>query len=246
MPEVTIVTESKINIQELDFVLMKENCKILIVGKRGSGKTTIIKELLKHFKKQYPCIVSTNVSDIRDEYNDIIPKKFIYNDENKIIEKIINRQIFAISKKIRNPRLCVAFDCTISKQNQKNAQFLEIMYNGRHYYLNAIFTVQTSREFSPDVRANMDYIFLLGDDDEKNVRSMYDTYGKIFPTFDMFHQVFKQLTQNFGVMVICNWKDEIYLEQSKNEMLEIKQKVFHFKASGNKIDDYEIEYWQDD
>jgi len=72
----------------------------------------------------------------------------------------------------------------------------------------------------PEMRSNFDYIFLLAEDTINNRKKLYEHYAGMFPTFDIFQQVFSDLTENYGMMVINN---RIH---SKN----ITDKVFWYKA----------------
>jgi hypothetical protein len=53
-----------------------------------------------------------------------------------------------------------------------------------------------------------------------NVKRIYDHYAGIFPTFESFRQVFKQLTDDFGAMVLVN-------RGAKTSFLD---KIFWYKA----------------
>lgn len=57
---------------------------------------------------------------------------------------------------------------------------------------------------TPELRSNFDYIFLLAEDYVSNMKRIYDHYAGMFPDFGSFRQVFRQLTEDFGVMVIKN------------------------------------------
>ena len=72
----------------------------------------------------------------------------------------------------------------------------------------------------PELRCNFDYIFLLAEDFYSNQKRLYDHYAGMFPSFDIFRQIFLQLTNDFGCMVIVN-------RGARGDILE---KVFHYKA----------------
>jgi hypothetical protein len=54
------------------------------------------------------------------------------------------------------------------------------------------------------LRSNFDYIFLLAEDFISNRKRLYEEYAGMFPTFDIFQQVFGMLTCGHGCMVINN------------------------------------------
>ena len=64
---------------------------------------------------------------------------------------------------------------------------------------------------------------LLKDDFYSNLKRLYDHYAGMFPTFDSFRLVFKELTSNFGSMVIVNrgacdnFLDKIFWYRAQND-----------------------------
>ena len=78
---------------------------------------------------------------------------------------------------------------------------------------------------TPELRCNFDYIFLLAEDFYSNLKRLYDHYAGMFPTFDSFRTVFKELTNDFGCMVIVN-------RGARSTFLE---KVFWYKASNDDV-----------
>jgi hypothetical protein len=70
------------------------------------------------------------------------------------------------------------------------------------------------------MRSNFDYIFLLAEDTISNRKRLYEHYAGMFPTFDIFQQVFSDITENYGIMVINN------RVHSKN----LTDKVFWYRA----------------
>ena len=112
-------------------------------------------------------------------------------------------------------------DCLSSKMNwYKDPSIREILLNGRHYQITYILTMQFLLGIQPELRSNFDYIFLLAEDIISNRKRLYEHYAGMFPTFDIFQQVFSDLTENYGMMVINN------RVHSKN----ITDKVFWYKA----------------
>jgi hypothetical protein len=80
--------------------------------------------------------------------------------------------------------------------------------------------MQYSVGIPPEMRSNFDYVFLLAEDTISNRKRLYEHYAGMFPTFDIFQQVFSDITQDYGIMVIDN------RVHSKN----ITDKVYWYKA----------------
>jgi hypothetical protein len=112
-------------------------------------------------------------------------------------------------------------DCLADKGNwAKDKMIYELLDKGRHYEITYILTMQFPLGVKPELRANFDYIFLLADDTFGNQKRLFDHYAGMFPCFDAFRQVFTQLTQDHGCMVI----------QNGNTADGLLEKVMYYKA----------------
>jgi hypothetical protein len=74
---------------------------------------------------------------------------------------------------------------------------------------------------TPNLRTNIDYVFILRENIVANRKRIYDNYAGMFPTFEVFCQVMDQCTENFECLVINNTTKSNKLEDN----------VFWYKAS---------------
>jgi hypothetical protein len=102
----------------------------------------------------------------------------------------------------------------------KDPNVLSIFNEGRHYQLTFILSMQYSLGIQPELRSNFDYVFLLGEDFINNRKKLYEHYAGMFPSRELFDQVFLQVTDDYGVMVINN----------RLRSSDIRKKVFWYKA----------------
>ena len=144
----------------------------------------------------------------------------MYNRQGKLSED--NKKRAEDGKKLKDDRLMLVMDdCMSSKGGWiKDENILELFFNGRHHHMSFILTMQYAVGIPPELRSNFDYIFLLGEDFISNRKRLYEHYAGMFPSFDIFQQVFSTVTENYGCMVINN------RVHSKN----ITDKVFWYKA----------------
>ena len=85
----------------------------------------------------------------------------------------------------------------------------------------------------PNLRTNIDYVFLLRENIHSNRKRLYEQYAGMFPTLEIFNQVMDQCTENFECLVINN--------NSKSNKLD--EQVFWYKADSHsdfKIEKYNI------
>ena len=120
-------------------------------------------------------------------------------------------------------------DCmATAKEWSKDQCIAEIMMQGRHYQLTYILTMQYCLGISPDLRTQFNFVFLLGDDNAENRKKLWRHWAGVFPTLDAFEQVFAQVTQDYGCMVINN----------RIKSTDLSKKVFWFRA--NKTPDFKL------
>lgn len=207
------------------------NPAICMIAKRGSGKSVVCMAIINHFNYLPGGIIISPTDKMSCFYGNFFPQLYIhYQYKSEILESLLYRQRMIIKKckkryksgKKVDPRaFLVMDDCLASKGTWMSDQpILEIFYNGRHYQLLFILTMQFPLGIKPELRSNFDYIFLLADDFYSNQKRLFDHYAGMFPTFDIFRQVFMQLTDDFGCMVIVN----------RGQRKTLLDKVFHFKV----------------
>ena len=83
-----------------------------------------------------------------------------------------------------------------------------------------IISMQYPLGIPPNLRTNIDFIFILRENIVANRKRIYDNYAGMFPTFEVFCQVMDQCTENFECLVIDNTTKSNKLEDT----------VFWYKA----------------
>jgi len=208
-------TGDKLPIPEFTLEEMCINPSIIMIAKRGSGKSWITRAIVfKYADIPVGLIISPTEKD-NPFFIEFFPDTYIYYAyDSKILRKLLLRQKL-ILKKTRekqtagitiDPRaLVVMDDCLASKGTwAKDPLISELLFNGRHRQITYILTMQFPLGISPELRSNFDYVFLLADDTTSNLKRIYEHYAGMFPDFNSFRQVFRQLTEDFGAMVIKN------------------------------------------
>ena len=196
---------------------MVKNPSILMIGKRGNGKSWICRSLIKYLS-YIPCgIVIAPTEKLAEEpfYEDFVPDAYIYyNFTSEIIEKLLFRQDAMIEKskekkkvgKIIDARTFILMDdCLSQKKVWSGDQTVhELLFNGRHYQITYILTSQTTMGPSAEIRNNFDYVFILASDNHADMHKIHLHYAGMFPSYESFRQTFSVLTEDFGAMVVVN------------------------------------------
>jgi GTPase SAR1 family protein len=220
-------------IRELDLNLINPNnfnfsksdqggSKIVIIGKPGTGKTTLITRILYEKRKAIPtAFIMSGTEDSNGHYGKIVPSSFVHNkyDEGKV-ENFITRQKVC-KKHLENPwAVLLLDDCTDDPRIFNKPIFQGLYKNGRHWKMLFILSLQYSMDIKPVIRTNIDGTFILRETNLRNRRCLYDNYAGIIPTFDMFCEIMDQITNDYTALYIHN-------ATTSNDLEDI---VFYFKA----------------
>jgi hypothetical protein len=228
----------KIQISEFKLKMMKRHCSIIILAKRGSGKSFLTRDILYylHFNEKIPAgLILAPTDRMNKFYKRFFPDVFIHHDiSSSIFKNLLKRQMEQVQKrrqKIKekkkiDPRcVLVMDDCFGQKHNwTKDEGILSVLVEGRHFKITYILTLQYSLGIGPDLRANFDYIFVLMNDNTNEKKKIHDYYAGIFETYYAFCKVLDACTDKYGCMVIDNRKPA----------RGISEKVYRYKASEKK------------
>jgi hypothetical protein len=112
-------------------------------------------------------------------------------------------------------------DCLYDKSwiNEESTRY--VFMNGRHIDMVTMITMQYPLGITPNLRTNIDFVFILRENNITNRKRIYDNYAGMFPTFEMFCQFMDQCTENYECLVIANGVQSNKLEDQ----------VFWYKAS---------------
>ena len=220
---------------------------IVLIGRRDTGKSFLVRDLL-FYQQDIP--VGTVISGTEEGngfYSAHVPKLFIHNEYNTgIVENIMKRQR-GVLKQIRtekesykrstmDPRtFCILDDCLYDASWTKDKMMRLLFMNGRHWKIMLIITMQYPLGIPPNLRTNIDYVFILREPYIANRKRIYENYAGMFPTFESFSQVMDQCTENYECLVINN--------NSKSNKL--TDQIFWYKANAH--GDFKLgsrEFWE--
>ena len=119
-------------------------------------------------------------------------------------------------------------DCLYDSSWVRSKDVRSLFMNGRHYKSMFIITMQYALGIPPNLRTNIDYVFLLRENIVRNRKQLYEQYAGMFPEFNQFSTVMDQCTENYECLVIHN--------NAKSNKLE--DQVFWYKAAPH--DDFQL------
>lgn len=212
---------------------MVPNATILVLGRRRSGKSWLLRDIF-FYQKDIPMgLVFSGTEDANPFFADFIPDLFIHSEyKPDIVETAIGSQ----SKKIKKAkdegfenglapknRFFIILDDMLQDANlwKKERTMKTIFFNGRHYNIFFILTMQYPVGIGPELRSNIDYVFIYNEPSIKNRKKIYDDYGGCISSFEHFCNILDMCTRNFECLVI----------KTSGNSIELNEQIFWYKAA---------------
>jgi len=209
---------SKFNMRSISFRPNESKAPVIVlIGRRDTGKTFLIRDLLYHHQDIPVATVISGTEQGNGFFSKIIPKLFIHDEYNQqIIGNILVRQkklLKQINKETEtfkktstvDPRtVLIMDDCLYDTSWSKDKLMRFLFMNGRHWKVMLIITMQYPLGIPPALRTNIDYVFILRDNIMRNRRIIWENYASMFPTLETFCTIMDQTTENYECLVINN------------------------------------------
>ena len=189
---------------------------VVLIGRRDTGKSYLVRDLLYYHQDIPIGTVISGTEAGNGFYSQHVPKLFIHEEYNTaIIENILKRQK-TVMKQIQkesqsygrsniDPRAFVILDdCLFDNSWTKDKLMRLLFMNGRHWKIMLVITMQYPLGIPPNLRTNIDYVFILREPYIANRKRIYENYAGMFPTFESFCQVMDQCTENYECLVVDN------------------------------------------
>jgi hypothetical protein len=222
-----------VNIPKFDPAATERHRIWLIIGCRGSGKSVLLKDLLFQTRSHYDAGTAMTATHTTAEVlRNIFPPDLVHEDgyNFEVVDKLLAfAKDLATKEKERN-FLLLLDDCAFDDKIMKSSAMKEIHLNGRHSRLTLMSTTQYMLTVSPLIRTNIDYVFALADNNIANRKRLYNYFFGCFPTFGQFDAVFREVTRDYGCLVLDN----------TNKTGSISDSVSWYKAAEKTPDSFQL------
>jgi hypothetical protein len=212
-----------IELKRFDMKKVKPDSVCCFIAPRRSGKSFLIRDLLYHHQTIPAGVVVSKTDKLCHYYDQFIPPVLIHDKyDPELLDKLFDRQKKAIREKWPNPYCFLIFDDTLSDADswKKDERIKEVFFNGRHYKILFLLTMQAPMGIGPSLRGNIDYTFILRNPSMKYRKDIYENYCGMFPTREIFEKVLDACTSDFGCLVVDN----------TTRSNELTDQVFYYKA----------------
>ena len=166
---------------------------LAIIGKKGSGKTSLIVNLLNSsvFKKKYNNIILFSPSRRDEKLKPLIDE---LDADGKYYEKLTNESLAEVLSNLNEyndefkekhgkkkvPRSLVILDDVMSDlplSSQKQNVFNKFVTNHRHHHCSIILSVQKFNSINTVARNNIDALAMFRTSNEGEIKAMTEEYG---------------------------------------------------------------------
>lgn len=196
----------------------------------------LVRDIFYHHRHIPSGVVFSGTEEASPFFGDFIPDCFIHSDyDPELIDTIMTKQ----KKRIREAKMegrsdtgklpannmfIVLDDMLHDAQNWKRDKTIKnIFFNGRHYNFLFILTMQYPLGITPELRSNIDYVFVFNEPSIKNRKKIYDDYGSVLPSFEHFCNILDACTQNHECLVI----------KTASTSTDLKDQIFWYKAESH-------------
>jgi hypothetical protein len=209
---------------------------IVLIGRRDTGKSWLVRDLLYHHQDIPLGTVISGTEAGNGFYKSHVPKLFIHNEYNTVlIENVLRRQKLVVKhfeteksttgRTTIDPRAFVIMDDCLYDSSWTRDKMMRLLFmNGRHWKVMLIITMQYPLGIPPNLRTNIDYVFILREPYLVNRKKIWENYASMFPTLESFSSIMDQTTENYECLVINN--------NSKSNRL--NDQIFWYKADMTK------------
>jgi len=162
-----------------------------VIGKRGSGKTVLIKNLtinLMTLNKIKNVIIFNNN---RTQYTDIIEN--VENIERALTVENLKTIVEMQSEKYSKPLLIILENIYLDEKLTSSEYFKEIFEDKKKLKITIILSTQHPIGLNSDLRSCIDFILSFKEDSTTNIRSLREYYFTGIPTDKILEKIFYKL-----------------------------------------------------
>lgn len=174
----------------------------VIVGKAGSGKTTLVKYLIycqqnKPVYERFEIILVFTKTSFNQAYH-WIPNEWVHCKYNpRAIKKLMRIQSSIRDQGLEPLPVCLIFDDCLSSKQYQSDFFTDLIANRRHFNISMLFCTQyLARQVPTIMRENTDLAFIFKQFSANSLNGCYNAWGSLCTNNQYeFERIMKQITK---------------------------------------------------
>ena len=196
----------KLRIQRWDVTTLKPTNTILVLGKRGTGKSVIIHSIMHALQDKLDAALAFCPTEgAQGTFGKFVPASLIHEEyDGTVLDNVLTTQRQQWKRGHGSHVMCILDDCAYDKKTFTSKSLRNLFMNGRHNRVGCILSVQYSLDFPTDLRSNCDYVIACRENILSNRERLYKHFFGMFPTLTAFAKAFEACTNNYEVLVLKN------------------------------------------
>ena len=207
-----------IQLKRFDPRMIKSNTILVFIGKRGTGKSTLVRDILSYHKHIPSGVVFSSTEESNGYWGKHIPDVYIHDEyDPDVMQAIVDLQRKKRSTDKEKPppgAFILCEDCMADRHFAKDKTLRGVFFNGRHWNILLLITMQYCLGIDPALRANIDYLFITRENILQNRERLYKHFFGIVPTFDAFVAILNHCTDGHDVLVLDNTTNSTKIEDN--------------------------------
>ncbi len=156
---------------------IQADATVLITGKRGSGKTTFMRNVMYAMRNKLDvAVLMCPSADVRDDFRQFLPSSFVYDFEIDRLNSIVDCQI-KLAPEVGKERLrrvgIILDDCMYDAKTMRNKSMRNVIMNGRHNKFFFMNCTQHAPDFPKSMRGNLDLIVVFPPPNDEVFKTVY-------------------------------------------------------------------------
>lgn len=194
--------------------------RYMVIGRPGSGKTTVMSSILYAKKHIIPAVCVMNGSEeLSPFYGKFVPDTFVHNEfKPEVIEGFMERQALAKQQPAIQAPMCalVIDDCSDDNTMFKKPIVQGLMKRGRHANGLIMYGLQYALDLPRAIRNSIDGVFLMQEDSPILRKICWESYAGVIPDFNTFCQLMDGVTGEYRALYIdklsqsADWQDKVF------------------------------------
>lgn len=168
-----------------DPFIIPNDASILFLGRRRTGKSFALRWILYTKRKVFPFGVIMTKTKFNGYWTKHVPDESVIGHFSKeVLQNLQDRQeaLWKSNPRGEDPRVFVLLDDLAADTDLRHDQDLRtFFYNGRHLKAFTLVTSQWWTALNPGCRDNVDFIFIFGMSNRKEIESIWEEHGGGIP-----------------------------------------------------------------